>query len=369
LKVAPRSPASVAAAALALVAAVLAPSPVSAQRGQPTEPQTQAASIVPEYAAVLRALDPAKPESILQARDAAVSKYSHSVGADADAVFRQFQAFYNQVLGRTPYVQLRTPLNELLNDICKEELLQCRAVMADAFLASADPEDVRRRDENRPAVAELARYRACGIWVSFGEGDWYPAPDPAFVLGAAGKLPLGELGEWVTFWAAETPQRVAEDASLLIGWDELRQRIGRWEAFARAHPDVPETQVEVLPHVAHLVAIYVFGIDNTRAYDERFGGSPSYDVREGGAQTSPARAAVNRDWTVRIDPPLKASYDRFLVQNRSSVYYRVIDGLVARLQMSNGVPTKALVDFLRAELTDPYFKDWLRVADRWLGGR
>jgi len=350
--------------AAALAAVILLPAPASAQRRAPTFPQVQAASIVPEYAAVLRALDPAQPESILKARDAAVEQYSKAASPDADAVFRQFQAFYDQVLSKTPYVRLRSPLDELLNDICEKGVMQCRAATADAFLASTEPGDVTRRDASKPAVADLARYRACGIWFFSGEGDWYPAPDPAFVSGVAARLPLGELGEWVTFWAAETPQRIADDASLLIGWDDLRQRVGRWEGFARAHPELPETQVEVLPHMANLVAVYVFGIPNTHAYDERFGTTPTYDVRAGGAPPAGARA-----WTMRIDPQLKSSYDRFLVQNRDSAYYHVIDGIVTRIRTSGGVPTRDLVDSLRAELKDPYFKSWFGATERWLSER
>jgi hypothetical protein len=354
---------------IAVVLAVLLAAPVSAQRSAPTFPQVQAASVVPEYAAVLQALDPAKPESIIQARDAAAARYTKASSAEADAVFRQFQAFYDKVLWTTPFIQLRTPLNDLLTDVCRKEGLKCRAAAADAFLASTSPMDARRRDASRPAVAELARFRACGIWFSYGEGDWYAAPDPTFVTDIAGRLPLGELAEWVTFWAAETPQRIADDASLVIGWDDLRQRIARWETFGRAHPELPETQVEVLPHVANLVAIYVFGIDNSRAYDERFGTTPSYDVRVGAAPPNDPRAGRARDWTIRVDPQLKASYDRFLVKNRDSAYYRVIDGIVTRLQTSGGAPTRELVDFLEAELTDPYFTDWLRRAELWLTGR
>ena len=355
--------------AAALAAVILASAPASAQRRTPTYPQVKAASIAPEYAAVLDALDPAKPESILTARDAAIATYAKSASADADAVFRQFQAFCDQVLRKTPYIQLRTPLNELLDDVCKKEGLRCRAATADAFLESTVPQDVTRRNASKGAVAELARYRSAGIWFSYGEGDWYAAPDTVFVAGVAGKLPLGELREWVTFWAAEAAQRVGEDAGLVIGWDDLRQRIARWETFARAHPTLPETQVEVLPHVANLVAIYVFGIDNTRAYDMRSGETPVYDVRIGGAPASAPRAGGGRDWTMRIDPQLRTSYDRFLIENRDSAYYRVIDGIVMRLRASNGAPTRALVDFLRSELTDPYFKDWFRVSERWLSGR
>ena len=316
---------------------------------------------MPEYAAVLDALDPTKPESIIQAGDAALRTYAKSVSADADAVFRQFQAFYESVLVKTPYIQLRTPLNDLLNELCAGQGLRCRAATADAFLASNRSDDVRRRAVSQPAVAALTQYRSAGIWFFWGEGDWYAAPEPAFISAVAARLPLGELGEWVRFWAAEAPERVAEDAGILVGWEGVRRRLARWEAFARAHPTLPETQVDALPHVANLIAMYVFGISNTRAYDTRSGETPVYDVRVGGVPPPGARA-----WTMRIDPRLKSSYDRFLVENRDSAYYKVIDGIVTRLRRSNGAPTRELVDFLRAELTDPYFKQWFGVTQRWL---
>ena len=146
---------------------------------------------------------------------------------------------------------------------------------------------------------------------------------------------------------SKTAQRVAEDAGLLIGWDDLRQRIGRWETFARAHPALPETRDIVRPEVVRLVAFYVIGVDNTRAYDER--------------SRSPGG-------TLRIDPQLMASYERFLIENRGSAYYKVIEGIVTRLRASRGALTRELIDFLRAELTDTFFQQWLRHADRWFAG-
>jgi hypothetical protein len=300
-----------------------------------------------DYAAVLRALDPARPESIVGARDAALSTYAKADSTTADAVFRQFQAFYDRAIAAVPPVPLYSPLAVLLSEICKAEELTCRASTADAFLASSTPDDVKRRGEHREALAALTRYRANGIWFSFGEGDWYATRDSAFLTGVAAGLPLGELREWVVFRAVEDRQRIAEDAGLLIGWDDLRQRIGRWETFARAHPALPETREMVRPEVIRLVAFYVLGVDNTRAYDERFG--------------APAAG-------LRIDPRLMASYERFLAENRDSAYYSVIEGIVMRLRASGGAPTPALIDFLRAQLTDSFFQQWLRGAERWFGG-
>jgi hypothetical protein len=324
---------------------------------------------VPEYAAVLRALDPAKPESILQARDAALAKSSESIAHDAEAVFRQFQAFYNKALSNVPIVARRSPLNALLTDVCERRLHVCDAASADAFLTSTRTEEVNRRKASAGAVADLRHYRAHGVWFQWGEGEWYAAPDPAFVLSFANSMPLGALGAWVTFWAAEQQERVAEDASILIGWEGLRQRLRRWEAFEREYPELPETQVEVRPHVAWLLALYIFGTSNTRAYDTHHATSADYDVRAGDAAASGRRSGRGGEWQMRIDPLLKSSYERFLVENRGSEYFEVIDGIATRITRSDGVPTRELVDFLRAQLTDPYFESWLRGTERWLSGR
>jgi hypothetical protein len=154
----------------------------------------------------------------------------------------------------------------------------------------------------------------------------------------------------VRFWAAEEPQRIGDDASLLISWDDLGRRLVRWEDFVRRHPALPEVQDEVIPHVKNLIALYLFGSTNTPAYDTRI-------------EEAPGRPPL------RIDPALKTSYERFLVEHRDSSYWRLIDGIVTRLSRSGGVPNGELSDFLAAELTDPYFDHWLREARRWPRGR
>jgi len=324
-----------------LIATLLAAPGVAQWPGSSTESQKKAAFIVSEYANVLRTLDASKPESIIRARDAVLATYTQVASVEADAVFRQFWAFYRRVVRDVvgtsyPLLSWRTPGNRLLTEACAGSLTRCRGSDVDAFLRSQRPDHVRLREENRETVERLSRYRASGIAFDSGEGSWYVRADPDLLLATAAQLPLGELAEWVRFWAAEEPQVVAEDASLKVGWDDVRLRLARWERFGRAHPELPETEAEVMPHVRQLLAWYVFGIDNTRAY------KPS------------------------IDPTLKASYDRFLIENRDSSYYSVVQGIVERLTRSDGRATPDLVSFLTSQLRDPYFRNWLRNAEHSL---
>jgi hypothetical protein len=368
-----RPASSVMAAVLAELALVVFPG--HAQRGTPTYPQVQAASVVPEYAAFLSTLDASRPESILKARDVAVADYASAGTSVADAVFRQFWGFYDRVvwnLQRAAYPQTKggSGVDRLLSRACERAQLRCSPATIDAFLASTATEDGRLKAAHGEAVAFLRRCRAAGVSFFSGEGDWYAGLDPPFVLSVAGRIPVGELKAWAAFWAAEDAQRIAEDAGLVVGWDDLRARLGRWEAFARAHPDLPETQVEVTPHLANLLALYLFGLSNTPAYDARFAATVDYDVRAGAA--TPAlgyRQASRAAPALRIDPRLRSSYDRFVVENRESAYYPLITGIVSRLRERDNAPTKDLADFLKKQLTDPYFDPWLRVTDLWVNPR
>jgi hypothetical protein len=56
---------------------------------------------------------------------------------------------------------------------------------------------------------------------------------------------------------------------------------------------------------------------------------------------------------LRIDPRRRSSYDRFLVENRESVFYPLIGGIVSRLRDSGNAPTKDRADFLTRQPTDP----------------
>lgn len=338
-------------ASKSVVAFVCAATCAMAQpRSEPTDLQRKAATVVPAYAKYLANLDGDSPASILRAKDEAVSRYAKATTEDAEAVFRQFWGFYNQVLTRNSVIaDLRSPMDALLLRACGAAVFRCRPRQIDGFLQSRDPKDVEFLAARKEATAELAKYRSEGIGFRYGEGEWYAASDEEFVLAVARRLPLGELATFVRFWAVETREPLVEDASLLISWEEWRSRLARWEAFGREHPQLPETSTDVDDHVKWLTAVYVFGIDNTRAYDRatRYSGS-------GGTG-------------LIIDPKLKASYDAFLKGNQSSRYYPVIQGIVERVNRSGGKPTEDLVSFLKSVLTDPYFKDyWITTADRWL---
>lgn len=172
--------------------------------------------------------------------------------------------------------------------------------------------------------------------------------DPEFIAATAAKLPLGDLGEYIAFRSREDRQRLAEDAGFVVGWEDMRRRLIRWEDFERHYPNLPETRTEVKPEVIRTVGWYLFGIDNSPAYD---------------------RWPVPGPKTVRLDAKLRASYARFIEENRTSAFHAVIAGIYGILRRHNFSPDAELFAFLRGHLTDPEHRrrvDWLerRLAER-----
>jgi len=324
----------------AVMLCVAVPARAQSQPGEPTAAQRRAAAIVPDYAAWLASLNPSQPESIVRARDGLLERYAKAADQQREAAFRQFNAFANKAWSELARSFINSPPARLLREIPVEPdgVTPTGNWIANwdrAFQTvtqSSDARMVRLRTERAADVAALKRYRVAGLRFYPSEGDWYLAQDFAFIAEAATALKLGELAAWTRFKAREDRQLLAEDAGLQVTWEDLRERIARWESFARSHRALPEVATDVESHVRWLAAVYICGLPNTPAYGH---GPPG------------------------IDHALKTSYGRFLAENRASSYYKVIDGVVGLLARHNDRPTQELVAFLKTELTDPYFKFWI----------
>jgi hypothetical protein len=314
---------------------------LAASAGADSEDQT--ASLVPEYAAFVRALPP-DPASVVRARDELVARYAASSVDSAEAAFRVFWAFHTRTLRAS--LVLTPATDKLLERICPGARY-CPDKTIQAFRdRPAAPAPGGKPGAARPqGIEALHAYRAAGFVFRSSEGMWYLAPDAAFLSAVAAQLPLGELADWVRFWAAEEPQLITEDAGLMVSWEAVRKRIGRWETFARLHPSLPERREEIEPHARALVALYLFGVDNTPAYDA------DYQVR-------PLR--------FQIVPELLESYERFLRENRGSVFHGAILAVVGQLTATRGQLTPEVIAVLRGRLTDPYFTNWIRRLERRL---
>lgn len=95
------------------------------------------------------------------------------------------------------------------------------------------------------------------------EGDWFVAPDVNYYVDEVLKGYDFPYKEYLEFVNQEERDAVAEDAALFISWEGLRQKIIRYEMFARKHPDLAETQAEIVPRTQRYLSWYLEGLDNT----------------------------------------------------------------------------------------------------------
>ncbi|MEW5946738.1 MAG: hypothetical protein AB1742_11115, partial [bacterium] len=244
---------------------------------------------------------------------------------NAQAGLRMFRDFYHRVLYESDLEPYRdAKLNNVLHEMAT--FAPNRWVNPIPYFRKAKDtkaEEIRKKYSNELNV--LYAYQDSGFGFHMGEGDWYTEEDFSFL---SEKVLNGfdfELKEFIIFMIHENQQRVLHDAALVIGWDDLRKRIIRWEDFAKKHPHLLETFTEVEGYYTNRilkrqVRLYLTGEANTPAYENE-----------------------------KIVPELQKSYERFLVENRDSRFYPTIRA-VYQILKKNG--------FHRSVELDEYFKQF-----------
>ena len=107
----------------------------------------------------------------------------------------------------------------------------------------------------------LGPWLDCGFGIYMSEGIFYSGADIATAEQLAPMLPP-DLRAWVNFLKREGgfDDVVAEDNGLRLSWQELADRLHRWEKFLRAHPSLDE---EIRPEVRRMALVFFFGLNNT----------------------------------------------------------------------------------------------------------
>ncbi len=105
----------------------------------------------------------------------------------------------------------------------------------------------------------------CGFGIYMSEGNFYPGADIATLDKVAPNLPP-DLRAWIRFLKREGgfDDVVQDDNGLRISWEELADRLHRWENFLRAHPSL---EAEIRPEVHRMAWFFFFGLGNTPISD------------------------------------------------------------------------------------------------------
>jgi hypothetical protein len=163
----------------------------------------------------------------------------------------------------------------------------------------------------------------CGFGIYMSEGIFYSGADIATVEQIAPMLPP-DLRAWINFLKHEGgfDDIVEADDGLRVSWQELGDRLHRWENFLRTHPFLSE---EIRPEVHRLAWFFFFGLNNTPLQD--------FDSK-------------------RIDPEVLSAWRRFANDPSPSRYMPTMRKLLGLLDANDYklVPeTRALTEWIEAE--------------------
>jgi hypothetical protein len=285
----------------------------------PASPHAQApSSDLRRYLDALGRLDTKTPSCLDVARQALVTRFKDG-HPDEERALRAFRHYYLARMKEQNAVFEMPKVGELLVGAVMASgpaVDALKPIEALARLKGPIGDDLRSR-----YAAEVELLKRTLRWpfeLDESEGFWFFNPDAAWLAEAARQIacPVSDL---LIFLRGERPTVVAADAGLRVGWVDLGQRIVRWDRFARTHPDLPETSADVTPELNRYLSWYLCGLDNSPAY--------------------------HRDTRI-LDSALRASYKRFVAENRDSSLWPFVDGLVAVLTREKFRRTPAVEQYL-----------------------
>lgn len=282
-------------------------------------PRAQAPSRdLAQYLDALGRLDTQTPSCLDVARQALVTRFKNG-HPDGEQALRAFRHYYLARMKEQNEVFEMRRVGELLVGTVMASgpaVDPLKPLEGLARLKGPIGDDLRSR-----YAAEVELLKRTLRWpfeLDESEGFWCFNPDASWLAEAARQIacPLSDL---LIFLSGERPTVVAADAGLRVSWDSLGQRIVGWGRFVRTHPDLPETSADVTPELNRYLSWYLCGLANSPAY--------------------------GRDTRI-LDSALRASYQRFVAENRDSSLWPFVDGLVAVLTREKFRRTPAVEQYL-----------------------
>jgi hypothetical protein len=202
------------------------------------------------YSARLSVLDLKRPDSVCKARDMLRTFLPQSSSADRASMLRKFLKFNGAVAekSRDDFGEAMAPVYDKASEVLNNN--HWKSGSASIYLRS-DPE-VRKA---------ITPWLECGFGIYISEGIFHSGADIATVEEISPLLPP-DLREWVNFLKREGgfDDVVEDDNRLRLSWQELADRLHRWEDFLLTHPSLDE---EIRLEVHRMAWFFFFGLNNT----------------------------------------------------------------------------------------------------------
>jgi hypothetical protein len=248
------------------------------------------------YREFLSHLDASRPESLCLASERFEWQFGDPARGGQPVALFALWAFYDKAVrvnGET--------VEHLAAGTSDEEAASILAALRTDHAESA----LRAVGKKVPQVWRRAeQWLRCGYVIM---ADWDDTirldPDPRFLVRFADHL-RPDCRAYIELYLRESPVWLDYDGALAIPWERLRSRIRRWERFRAEHMDVPELAAHMNGVIKEMFQYYLCGLDNSEVFDD----------------------------AGRLIPDLRDSYARFLLLNKDSAEYGLVEQTVKTLR-------------------------------------
>jgi hypothetical protein len=176
-------------------------------------------------------------------------------------------------------------------------------------------------DLDSASADSLRRFLAArGLRAEFSEGSAYASENTAAMGPLFERYLSPAMRDFLAIRRAEEAEGYSEDAGLRISWDQLAERIVRWERFLDANPGFLLVDEGRFWYGSYL-AVYLTGMDNSRVFE------------------SPRET---------LDPRVRASYERFLTRHAESGTAQLVRGYLDVLGRNGWRAEPDVAAFLKA---------------------
>ena len=174
--------------------------------------------------------------------------------------------------------------------------------------------------DSAPADSLRRFLAARGLRAEFSEGNAYAAENTAAMASLFERFLSPAMRSFLAIRRAEEDEGYSEDAGLRISWDQLAERIARWEGFLDANPGFLLVD-EGRYWYDNYLAVYLTGMDNSRVFE------------------------LQRE---TLDPRVRASYGRFVARYPATRTARIVREYLDVLGRNGWRAEPEVVAFLKA---------------------
>jgi hypothetical protein len=228
--------------------------------------------------------------------DAKTQKITEKEKFQKEEITNPAQKYYKDYLEQDEIKFLRNAKSSKDNDLefskLQTKFIKATDVLNEKYIENIDPED--------------AYYKNNWVKIPYVEGSYFYSVNSDYLLKKYGKYLSSAYRDWLKFILKR--EAVMQDGGLAVQPDKVREYIVFLEKFTQQNPEFVLIS-DAKDILDSYLMIYLEGIDNSPIFDK---------------------------WNTRkMLPEFKASYEKFLSEDKDSKYYPMVEELYNKAKENN----------------------------------